>query len=397
MPWVGVPKSEMKLERYKELVDCGFNVSFPPNLWEPADSETESVNKKYLDLCKEAGLLAMLWDGSIRNPKISMPPKAEELAANEKAMDAMIAKYSSHPSLLGYILADEPGNTGFPELAHLNKYLLAKDPKHLPYVNLLPLYAFNPKSTYDEHVTKFLSEVKPAIVSWDHYRQMFGAAGDESTYWENLELMRKRCTAAGVPYNQIILTLKHMGYREVSEVDMRWQVYTSLAFGSRGIQYFTYWFTPGLAYADAPSFIAKDGTRDRKWEFGKKINTRLAKLGPTLTKLVCTGAYCNEPLPPGGVALDDEGSPIKSIAGGRVVVGCFQSAEGKRYIFPVNRTLKYIVTSRITLDQWTESVSEISQQTGQVEEAAPLKDGVLTLQLQPGGGKLFLLNDKKTP
>lgn len=254
----------MKLERYKELADCGFNVSFPPNLWEPANAETETVNKKYLDLCKEADLLAMLWHGSIRNFNISTPPKAAELAANEKAVDAMIAKYSSHPSLLGYILADEPGNAGFPELAHLNKVLLARDPKHLPYINLLPLYAFNPRSTYDEHLTKFLSEVKPAMVSWNHYRQMSGSAGDEITYWDNLELMRRRCTVAGIPYIQIILALKHMDYREVSEVDMRWQVYTSLAFASRGIQYFTYWFTPGLAAADAPSFIAKDGSRDRK-------------------------------------------------------------------------------------------------------------------------------------
>jgi len=77
------------------------------------------------------------------------------------------------------------------------------------------------------------------------------------------------------------------------------------------------------------------------------------------------------------------------------VVGCFQDADGKRYIFPVNRTLKYIVTSRLTLDDWTESVSEISQETGEVLPPTALTNGVLTLKLQPGDGQLFLLNEKK--
>ncbi len=393
MPWVGVPKEEMTLERYKELAECGFNVSFPPNTWDPADANTEAMNKKYLDLCQQAGLKALLWDGTIRPPELKDPIKPSDFPVLEKAVDGIIARYSSHPALLGYLIADEPSNPGFPGLGVINKRFLEKDPKHLPYINLLPLYAFNPRSTYDEHVSKFIAEVKPVLVSWDHYRQMF-EGGDESTYWANLEMMRLKCTEAGIPFNQIIVSLKHMGYRECSEVDLRWQVYTSLAFGSRGIQYFTYWFTKGLAWADAPSFIDKNGKRDRKYDYGKKINTRIAKLGPTLLKLVCTGAYCNEPMPPGGVELAD-GAPVTKIEGGRVVVGCFRDGAGKRYVFPVNRTFRYIVTSKLTLDANAESVSEVSQETGELLPPIPLNNGTFELKLQPGDGQLFLVNEKK--
>ena len=89
-------------------------------------------------------------------------------------------------------------------------------------------------------------------------------------------------------------------------------------------------------------------------------------------------------------------SPVKKAEGGRVVVGCFQSADGKRYIFPVNRTLRYVVTSKLTLDEWAESVSEVSQETGELLPPTPLTDGTLELKLQPGDGQLFLINDKKS-
>ena len=397
--WCGPPKAETTVERYKELAECGFNVAFPAidQLWEPASKESDEHLKKYLDVCQQAGMKALIWDGGLpRGEKNDWgKPTPEEIPQIEKALDALRAKYAGHPAFQGFVLGDEMGVAQHPRLGVINQYLLKKDPKSLPYYNLLPLYAFKSREAeYQAMVQDYIDTVKPALMSWDHYRQMFGG-GDESTYWANLELMRKKCTEAGIPFNQIIVSLKHMGYRECSEADLRWQVYTSLAFGSRGIQYFTYWFTKGLAWADAPSFIDKNGKRDRKYDFAKKINNHIAKLGPTLMKLVCTGAYCSgNPMPPGAVPLPDN-APVKKIEGGRVVVGCFQSAEGKRYIFPVNRTMGFVVTTKLTLDEWAESVSEVSQDTGELLPPTPLTDGVLELKLQPGYGQLFLINDKK--
>ena len=398
--WCGPPRKETTVERYKEIAECGFNVAFMSidAHWEGWDKSQEEHNLQLLDVCQKVGIKALIWDGKIpRGEKNDWAkPTPEEIPKIEKTLDEMLAKYAGHPAFQGFVLADEMGVAQHPRLAVINQYLLKKDPKHLPYYNMLPLYAFSNKhAEYEAMVQDYIDTVKPALVSWDHYRQMF-EGGDESTYWKNLEIMRKKCTEAGVPFNQIIVSLKHMGYRECSEADLRWQVYTSLAFGSRGIQYFTYWFTKGLAWADAPSFIDKNGKRDRKYEYGKKINNRIAKLGPTLVKLVCTGAYCaGNPIPPGAVPLPDN-APVKKAEGGRVVVGCFQSADGKRYIFPVNRTLRYVVTSKLTLDEWAESVSEVSQETGELLPPTPLTDGTLELKLQPGDGQLFLINDKKS-
>ena len=99
-------------------------------------------------------------------------------------------------------------------------------------------------------------------------------------------------------------------------------------------------------------------------------------------------------MPPGGIELADD-APVKKIEGGRSLVGCFHDGAGKRYIFIVNRTLKFIVTSKVTLDAKAESVSEISQETGEPLEPTPLTDGMHQVRLQPGEGQLFLINDKK--
>ena len=405
--WCGPPKAETTLERYQEIADCGFNVAFPAldTLWAPFDKAAEEHNQKYLDLCKQVGLKALVWDGSMPRGQSWNKPAPAEVPQIEKALDGIIGRYSAHPALLGYVVGAELAVQQFARIGTVNQYLRKKDPQHLPYINLLPLYGFNPRTDYDEHVGKFIELVKPALVCWEHHQQIRGwpppgAAGtlDEGTYWMNLEIMRQRCTEAGLPYHQSIVSLKYpvgdRTLRDCNEVDLRWQVYTSLAFGSRGITYFTYWGVKDLATANAPAIMTSDGKRDKKYDYVKAINGRIAKLGPTLTKLVCTGAYCcGDPLPPGGVELADE-APVKKVEGGRVVIGCFHDAAGKRYIFPVNRTTKYIVTSKMTLDAKAESVSEISQETGALVDT-PLTDGVLQVRLQPGEGQLFLINDKK--
>ncbi|MCY2929406.1 MAG: hypothetical protein NTV86_07900 [Planctomycetota bacterium] len=319
-------------------------------------------------------------------------PTPEEIPGIEKAMDGIIERYSSHPALLGYMVIDEPGPAAFDRIGVINQYLLKKDPKHLPYINLLPNYTAPGSPAYERGIVQFLKKVKPALLSWDHYRQMF-ENGDEKCYWDNLETVRRNCLKAKVPYNQIIVSMKHMGYRECSEADLRWQVWTSLAYGSRGIQYFTYWFVPGLAWADAPAMITKEGKRDVKWDYVKKINTRIGKLGPTLVKLTSAGVYLTDPLPPGTHGLTDE-APVKKAEGGALVIGWFKDAAGAEYILPVNRSFSDPISAALTIDPKFASVSEVSQETGKPLAAVPVEGKALDVPLDPGEGRLYLLNPK---
>jgi hypothetical protein len=279
-----------------------------------------------------------------------------------------------------------------PRLALINQYLLERDPTHLPYINLLPSYASGNPRGYDRFLDTYVHTVKPVLLSWDHYMQLF-EGGDERYYWDNLEMVRRNCLKTKIPYNQIIVCLRHMGYRECSEGDLRWQVWTSLAYGSRGIQYFTYVHVlGGMTTGDSPGLLAKDMSRDAKWFYVQKINRRIGKLGPTLVKLTSTGVYHSDP-PVGTVPLLPE-APVKKIDGGSMVVGCFKDAAGKVYILPVNKHMNEARTFTLTLDDKTVSTSEVSQETGALLAAAPLKDKVLEVKMEAGEGRLFMLSSK---
>jgi hypothetical protein len=396
--WCGPSKAETNLERYKELAECGFNVAFPAidNLWEPASTTQEVHNLKVLDLCQKVGMKALIWDGNmLKTGGWDKAPKPEEIPQIEKILDGMIAKYSSHPAFLGFVLGDE-GNTaeGNHRLGLVNQYLLKKDPKHQPYYNLLPNYAYGflHGQDYETFIQDYIRDAKPPYVSWDHYRQMF-EGGDETYYWNNLEIIRRNCLKAKLPYIQIIVSIMHMGYRECSEADLRWQVWTSLAYGSRGITYFTYCHVPGMAWGDAPALLTKDGRRDQKWGYVQKINQRIAKLGPTLVNLTSTGVYLTEPLQPGTQGLDVM-APVKKAEGGPLAIGCFKSLKGQTYIMVVNRGLQSKTTAKLTLDPKTVTTAEVSQETGKLLPAAPLKSKMLEVELEAGEGRLFLLNNR---
>jgi len=397
--WWGVPVAETTLERYQEIADCGFNVAFPAcDIWgdEKMDgSPTNDLNnRKFLDMCQKVGIKGMIWAG--------MPvgdwsePTPEEVVKIQKSLDAKIAKFSSHSALSGYFVADEPGVERFARLAAINQYLLKKDPKHLPYINLLPNYAGHPDwngPAYEKSVARYIDEVKPALLSWDHYRQMF-EGGDESFYWKNLEIMRKLSLKARIPLFQIIVSIKHMGYRECSEADLRWQVYTSLAYGSHGIMYFTYWDVPGMAWADAPALMTMDGKKDIKWEYAKKINHRIVKLGPTLVQLTSTGVYCTEPIPPGGRRIA-RGAPVKKAEGGVMAIGCFVDRDANEYVMVVNRSFDTKITGKLTLDEKIVTASEVSQETGKLVEPVSVVQKPLESSLEPGEGRLYMLTIKK--
>jgi hypothetical protein len=218
--------------------------------------------------------------------------------------------------------------------------------------------------------------------------------GDESYYWKNLEIMRKLSLKAKTPMIQIIVSIKHMGYRECSEADLRWQVYTSLAYGSHGIIYFTYWDVPGMAWADAPALITMDGKRDVKWFQVQKINRGIAKLGPTLLQVTSTGVYHTDPVPPGGRRLA-KAAPVKKAEGGPLTIGCFVDRNAQEYVMVVNRSFNATCTAKLTLSDKVLAAAEISRETGKPVPPVSVAGKTLDVPLEPGDGRLYRLDRKK--
>lgn len=366
--WLGPPAAETTLARYREIADCGFNVAL-------TFGESVALNRKVLDLCRATGLKT--WVGDMR---INTPPDTPFFA---ETLDAVIRDYGRHPATAGYYLGDEQHVSVFPRLGAINQYLRKHDPRRLPYFNTFPIHSgqgYHGTRTYEEHVARLIREVKPALFSWDHYALLKDGEGPE--YFSNLEIVRRQCVKAGLPFMQVILATAHGHYREVSEIDLRWQVFTSLAYGCRGFSWFTYWAPPRWAGA----FISADGKRTRLYDQARKLHRRVWALAPTLVRLKSVGVFHTHPLPPSTTAVTAAGL-LRGVEGKNLLIGRFRDPSQRDFLFVVNRSFQDPVTASLRLSHGIRRAAEVGQANGRL---SPMRVWAhkLEVPLEPGEGRL---------
>jgi len=316
MAWDGIPNDAAAI---KKMRDCGFTVAgFVP----PAA----------LDHCQAVGLKAIVSDA--RSSGYDWPSVDPKVA--RERVEALIKEVRNHPAVYGYYLRDEPSASFFPGLAAVSSVIKEQHPGVWPYINLFPNYAHPSQlgtPTYDEYVEKFIQDCKPPVLSYDHYAIFEGGVFREQLYYSNLESIRRAAIKHNLPFWQIVLALGALNFREPTPVDMRMQVYTSLAYGARGIAYFKY-FTPNVGnFRSGP--IDEFGNENPMWHVLQHVNLQIGKLAPTLLKLKSDRVYHFGTVPE-GCSGPDENSLVEKIAG-PMLVGDFTHENGDRYIMVVNK------------------------------------------------------------
>ena len=352
---------------FKKMRDCGITVA-------------GFVAAKDLDLCHAAGLKAILYD-----PRASGYDwkNVDETVARKK-IAALVADTASHPALYGYYLIDEPNAGLFPGLAKVSSLIRELAPAQWAYINLFPNYASPAQlgtATYDEYLDQFASICQPTALSYDHYAMMEGGTL-RNGYWQNLASMRAAAKKCGRPFWNIVLSVAHFNYREPSAADLRFQVYTTLAFGGRGIAYFTY-FAPQVGnYRLAP--IDQFGNTTATWYQLQNVNLQVAKLAPTLLQLSSDAVYHFGAVPP-GLPGPTETNLVQTLSGS-FLAGDFTHADGSRYVMIVNPDF---VNSRHCNPQFLGShrgVQMVSPYTGQLTDFSGEQ-----MWLAPGQGVLLKL------
>lgn len=254
--------------------------------------------EKELDVARRHGLRAQLTDGLLSPASLDDPARRQQL-------DALIARVAPHPALYSYFITDEPNATNFPALGKLVAHLRERDPRHLAYINLFPTYANNEQlgnrgdvvTAYREHLRQFVDVVKPALISYDHYQ--FTTHGDSGQYFLNLALIRRTAQDAGLPFLNIVQACTWSPSMRVPEGDeMRYLVYTTLAYGAQGISYYVYCH-PGHKGAIANA----DGTPTVLYPVLSKLNREFVAIAGQLQPLRSLGVFHAGMLPPGAVPL----------------------------------------------------------------------------------------------
>jgi hypothetical protein len=264
---MGVPENEISVERFLELKESGINtnMSFYSNL---------QVTEKALDAALKAGVKIIANCPEIKND-------------TENA----VRKLMKHPALAGYYLKDEPNAKEFPELGEWARKIQAIDSKHYCYLNLFPNYArrellFGPnapempgKDVYAEYVAAFIREVPLPFVSYDHYCIIVenGKRVLRPEYFKNLNEIARQSQKAGRPFWAFALASSHTArfdYPVPTVGELRLQMFSNLAYGAQGLQYYTYW-TLG-SYLHGP--IERDGTRSFVYDRIKLVNQEIQNL-----------------------------------------------------------------------------------------------------------------------
>ncbi len=364
--WVDPPIGDDADARYAEIAEAHFTLvigGFGGN--------TPELVRRQLELCEKHGLVAVVATAGL--PLDQLP---------------------DGDACWGYSLRDEPNAADFPALADAVRAIREARPGRLAYINLFPNYA-NPAqlgtNTYDEYVRRFVDEVDVDVLSMDHYPLMRPDADGRDGYCANLEIMRRESLRKGIPFWNFFNAMPFGPHYDPTESQLAWQIYTSIAYGAKGVLYFCYWTPRGDEFPKGGAIITAEGRRTRHYEQAKRLNREIQNLGPTLMELTSTDVI-RVPSDAGPDALSAD-VPIRPVTPGDYLIGLFDHRDGRRAVLLNDYDPNYTSWPTVELAVDIAQVVEIDPATGgeaPVVDDSPDMEG-LQLSLDAGKGRLFLL------
>jgi len=340
-----------------------------------------AYGEQELEFAQRSGTRVMLYAPDLLNEQtLDDPVKLAKL-------DAMLERVKTIPMMYFYFVADEPNAAHFAALAKLVSHLKERDPAHPGYINLLPTYATNEQlgtkgdvtTAYREYLRLFIKQVKPTLLSYDHYHFFVNPTTSEKSdgpqYFLNLALIREAALKANIPFMNIVQGSSwEAGVRIPTVDEIRWLNYTSLAYGAQAIMYFV--------FSDTFQF-----------ESMKEMNPQFISIASQLQPLRSLAAYHVGNVPLGGVALPKNAAVTLSFSGqsdslmpaSGMLLGYFGKSDKPTHVLVVNLNYKKSVTTTVV---GTSKLSQFDPLTGKWTFANSEK---IAVTLPPGGGKLVRL------
>lgn len=378
LAWYSVPAKETSLQRYEELKEAGITINF--SFFKSTAEAEQSLN-----MAQKVGIKIVL--------------SCDEL---KTAPEKTVKRFMNHPALAGYFLRDEPSRSEFADLAKWAKRIQSVDDKRFCYVNALPIYAENwqfetateqdtlTSLTYRQYISTYIKEVPMQFISYDAYCVI----GDSlrANYYENLEIMADECKKAGKSFWGFGLTTGSslpVNFPPPTLAELRLQIYSILAYGAQGVQYFTYW-TPGPEENNIWDFyrgpIGLDGKRTVTYDRLKQMNEEVKNLsGVFYGSKVLSVKHMGEKTPKGTRRFSKlpDGIKILDSNGAEAVVSTLENG-ANTFVVVVNSNFKKSMNLTILGDDKLKKV---------------LKDGTVvpanlytsTMEVEPGDAAIYML------
>lgn len=363
MPWDDVPND---VNVIKDIRDCGFNLA-------------GFAHAEDLDAISKAGLQCLVYS-SVGDAEVQL-----DQAEIDRRVEALVKQVGTHKAVFGYSLRDEPSGSVFPGLAKWVAAYRKAAPNALAYINLLPNYApvdwYGGVPTYDDHVELYIKTVHPQFLCYDFYPLI-----DDGTvrdgYYRNLESMRKASVKHDLPFWNTVLSCAHFNYAEPTPAGFRFQAYTTLAYGGRGLSYFTYFGRDRGNYRLTP--IDSFGHKTATWDMLRDVNLQIQRLAPVYITLKSINVFHHPDVPVECTGISTS-KLLKSVSGGDLLVGEFEGPGGQPFVMVVNKDLHNSTTFDVSFkDEGT--VQKVNQYSGNTYDF-----GGEDCWLAPGQGALLCL------
>ena len=261
----------------KDLADCGIDFVVCMDNDRPA-----------LDLLHKYGVGAIVsgivpgwWGGDGNN--------AGTMAAvnTMDKYEAAAASFEDHPAIWGIDVGDEPSALDFPHYGRVIDYVNRAFPNQLAYLNLYPNYASVSQNnaretvnqlgtaTYAEHIRRYCECVPSDYLCYDFYLYSINV----TKHYENLRVVADACRDTGRSMWIVLQVNSNKPAEWMSENNLRFQAYTSMAFGAENIIWACY--TAGWWHNQV---LDGEGNKTQQYDKLKKINAEIRTIAEEYMK-----------------------------------------------------------------------------------------------------------------
>ena len=335
LAWEDIPVDK-SAERFPSMKAAGINTY----LGVYQDKQTVL---NVLDIAKDAGVKLI-----VQCPELLTSPAAT-------AQSLM-----GHPALYGYFIEDEPEIKDFTKWGEIVSAIRSVDSRHVCYINLYPNWAWGKEEKYADNVAQYLNSVPVQMLSFDNYPvvSLDGAPNSLRYDWyHNLEVILAASKSKNIPFWAFARVNSKEWEYEGQKIlypipttqELRAQMFTNLAYGAQGLQYFTYWG------------IETNTGKTRCYERVQAVNKEIMALSDVFLGCNVISVGHTGTLPVGTKALGQLPSVFSKFeTSSGAVVSHIENGD-KYYLVIVNRSISEPMTLTLSVDSSVQRVLKTGQ------------------------------------
>ena len=261
----------------KDLADCGIDFVVCMDNDRPA----LDLFHKYGVGAIVSGIVPGWWggDGDHAGTMATVNPMEKYVSA--------AAAFHDHPAIWGIDVGDEPSALDFPYYGRVMDYVNRAFPNQFAYLNLYPNYASVSQNnaqetvnqlgtaTYEEHIQKYCENVPVDYICYDFYLYSINV----TKHYENLRVVADACLRTGRSMWIVLQVNSNKPAEWMTENNLRFQAYTSMAFGAENIIWACY--TAGWWHNQV---LDGEGNKTQQYDKLKKINAEIRTLADEYMK-----------------------------------------------------------------------------------------------------------------